>query len=230
MLATMLNRALILVMLLAFATPAFSQAAESGIDTATDLLVVLRESIGANKQDETLVPSGKTTATLPNGNAVELSAAWYEYLGDMQIRFVFGGPQSMRNATPKDLERLRLTPQEALRVSVANLKRIYGEPTSTPWDDDLTEVHGKSPELGSSYFLDREFWRGLLKQHASGVVVAAPKRGALLYAPLSDTKAVESLRRNAGYLYASGGSQRVSSALYLFKEDKWTVFQPAAPR
>ena len=91
------------------------------------------------------------------------------------------------------------------------------------------EVAGKSPDLDSSYFLDRDFWRGLLKQHPDGLVVAVPKRGGLLYAPVSDSRAVATLRKGVGYLYTSSERLRVSAALYLFKDDKWTVFQaPAA--
>jgi hypothetical protein len=43
---------------------------------------------------------------------------------------------------------------------------------------------------------------------------------------MSDSKAVDGLRKGVTYLYSSSGQMRVSSALYLFKDDHWTVFQP----
>ena len=133
----------------------------------------------------------------------------------------------MMNATPKDLEKLNLTPEEALRVALANIKRVYGAPAAKPWND-LMQVQGKSPDLDSSYFLDRDFWRALLSRHPEGVLVAVPKRGGLLYTPLSNADAVESLRRGVGFLHSSSERLRISSALYLFKDDKWSVFQAPA--
>jgi hypothetical protein len=91
-------------------------------------------------------------------------------------------------------------------------------------------VQGKSPDLDSSYFLDRDFWRDLLRQHPEGILVAVPKRGGLLFTPMSDGKAVENMRKGIAYLYSSSGQMRVSSALYLFKDDRWTVFQPPQPQ
>lgn len=89
-------------------------------------------------------------------------------------------------------------------------------------------VQGKSPDFDSSYFLDRPFWLGLLKQYPEGLVVCVAKRGGLLFTPLSNSEAVARLRKGVAYLYESSGNMRVSSALYLFKDDRWTVFQPPA--
>jgi len=92
------------------------------------------------------------------------------------------------------------------------------------------QVQGKSPDLDSSYFLDRAFWQNLLRQHREGIVVAAPKRGGLLFTPLADSEAVDVLRKSIADLFSSSESLRVSSALYLFKDDRWTVFQPPHPQ
>ena len=89
------------------------------------------------------------------------------------------------------------------------------------------EVEGKSPDLNSSYFLDRAYWLALSKNHPEGVIVCVPKRGGLLYASLSNMQAVDALKRNVWELYASSQRLRVSSALYLFKNGKWSVFQAA---
>ena len=198
--------------------------------SADNLMVVLRESAGANKQDEALVAVGKAKVKLPDGREVEFEPAYFEYLGDMHVRFVFDGPQTMASATPQDLARLNLAPNQALSVAVANIERVYGKPSSVPWESGLSQVKGKSPDLDSSYFLDRAFWQELSKAHPEGIAAAVPKRGGLLYAPLADAKAVEVLRRGAAGLYASSGSLRVSSAVYLFKDDRWSVLQPAVAR
>jgi hypothetical protein len=212
-----------------------SAAAQSSqaVDTsAPNLMLVLREATGTNKQAETLEPLGKLRARGSDGREVEFELAAFAFLGDMHIRFVFDGPTSMRNATPQDLARLQVNPAQALELAVANIKRVYGDPVAKPFVGGLMQVQGKSPDLNSSYFLDRGFWRDLLRQHPQGIVAAVPKRGGLVFAPMSNGTAVDGLRRGVNYLYSSSGQMRVSSALYLFKDDHWTVFQPpqAQPR
>lgn len=91
-------------------------------------MVVLRESEGANKSNETLVPTGPATATLADGKVVEVSLAWFEYLGDMHIRFVFDGPDSMLDLTMDEFAALHMTPDDALKTAVGNVKRVYGPP------------------------------------------------------------------------------------------------------
>lgn len=195
-----------------------------------NLLVVLRESKGVNKQDEQLQPLGKVRGTLADGREIELETSWFQYLGDMHIRLVFDGGQTMQSAAPDDLQRLQLNPEQALQLAVANLRRLYGPPSAQPWSGGLMQVAGSSPDLNSSYFLDREFWRGLERKHPDGVVVAVPRRGGLVYAPAADEAAVTSLRFSAVALYVSSGRTRISSALYLFKDDRWSVYQPPQSR
>jgi hypothetical protein len=208
------------------ALPATAQEAESFDTSARNLLVVLRESRGENKQDESLEPFGKVRARMPDGSNIEFDTSWYRYLGDMHIRLVFDGPQNMQSASPEDLERLRLSPQEALHLAISNLKRVYGMPAAVPWSGGLMQVQGTAADLTSSYFLDRDFWQGLQGRYPEGLVVAVPRRGGLVYAPVSDEEAVSSLRFSAAALYAGGPGARLSSALYLFKDGQWSVFQP----
>jgi hypothetical protein len=209
------------------ATLAAAQQSEQHFDTsAPNLLAVLRESRGENKQDETLRPFGRLTARMPDGQRVEFDTSWYKYLGDMHIRLVFDGGQSMQSASPDDLRRLQLTPDQALKLAVSNLRRVYGPPAVQPWSGGLMQVQGASPDLTSSYFLDRDFWQTLQAGHPDGLVVAVPRRGGLLYAQASDEAAVASLRFGAAALYAGGPGARLSSALYLFKNGRWSVFQP----
>jgi hypothetical protein len=220
----MLRTLVVATSLLLSTLTANSQSARGFDDSAANLMVVLRESQGTNKQDEQLVSMGKAKARLQDGREIEIDTAWYSYLGDMHIRFVFDTPTSMPNASPKDLERLGLTPDKALELAVANIKRVYGEPKASAWND-LMQVQGKSPDLDSSYFLDRAFWLNLLKAHPEGVVALVPKRGGLLYSPLSNTKAVDGMRKTVAYLHSSSERLRISSGLYLFKDGKWSVLQ-----
>ncbi len=192
---------------------------------AENLMAVLREMDGA-REDEALKPIAKIRVELGDGREIELEPAWFAFLGDMMVRFVFDGPGFMPSATPQDLARLNLSPDQALPLAVGNIKRVYGAPIAKPLTGGLMEVHGKSPDLDSSYFLDRAFWQNLLRQHREGIVAAVPKRGGLLFTPLTDSKAVDRLRKGIAYLYSSSEKLRVSSALYLFKDDRWTVFQP----
>lgn len=207
-------------------SPCAAQQEETFDTSARNLIVVLRESQGENKQEESLQPFGRISARMPDGRRIEFDTSWYQYLGDMHIRLVFDGGQSMQSASPEDLARLQLNPQQAVQVAVANLRRVYGAPDVHPWSGGLMQVQGKSPDLTSSYFLDREFWQDLQSRHPDGLVVAVPQRGGLVYAPVDDPSAVTSLRFSAAALYAGGSGTRVSSALYLFKDGHWSVFQP----
>lgn len=216
--------------LLAAASSAGAQD-DKGFDTsAGNLLAVLRESAGENKLQENLQPYGAITVALPDGKRAQLAMSWYQYLGDMHIRLVFDGGQHLQSASPSDLERLKLTPEEALAVAVANMRRLHGRPQAVPYMPGLMQVQGGSPDLASSYFLDREFWLQLQREHPEGVVAAVPRRGGLVYAPANDEDAIDTLRFSAAALFAGGGGTRVSSALYLFKDGAWSVWQPPQPQ
>ena len=135
----------------------------------------------------------------------------------------------MLNAKPEDLARLKFTPEEALKRAVANLKRSYGAPTAVPLPGPGTLMHvtGKAGDLDSSYVLDRAFWSRLLKRHPDGIVAAVPERAALLFTPLSEAETVAALGKAVSGIHESAKAMRVSSALYLYKDERWTVFQPA---
>lgn len=206
--------------------PAAGQEAERFDVSAQNLLVVLRESPGANKQDEALQPFGKIKAKLSDGREIEFEASWFQYLGDMHLRLVFDGERRVQSASPEDLEKLRLSPEQALSRAVDNLRRRYGHPVALPWSGGLMQVQGKSPDLDSSYFLDRSFWLDQLRHSPAGIVAAVPDRGGLVFAKADDTVALASLRFSAAALFASSDRTRISSGLYLFKDGRWSVFQP----
>jgi hypothetical protein len=194
--------------------------------SAANLLVVLRESPGANKQEEGLAPFGKISARAADGREFEFEASWFQYLGDMHLRLVFDGERRVQSALPDDLRRLRLSPEEALQRAVANLRRRYGVPVAQPWSGGLMQVHGNAPELDSSYFLDRAFWQEQLRQSPAGIVAAVPDRGGLVFARADDESAIATLRFSAAALFAGSEDTRISSGLYLFRDGRWSVFQP----
>src|SRR5688572_17021798 len=133
--------------LLAAATAApAGQEAERFDLSEQNLLVVLRESPGANKQDEALTPFGKIKAKLSDGREIEFEASWFQYLGDMHLRLVFDGERRVQSASPEDLQKLQLSPEQALSRAVDNLRRRYGHPVALPWSGGLMQVQGKSPD------------------------------------------------------------------------------------
>lgn len=217
----------VLTAALSLPVPAAAQTppVEMNTDRAS-FMVVLRESPGQNRPDDRFTPTGPTKLKLPDGKEIELNHAWWEYIGDLHVRFVFDSPAIMRNAMPDELEKIGIkTVDDALSLAVANIRRTYGAPRSQPLAGGVMSVLGRSEDLNSSYFLDRPFWQDLLKQHPEGLVAAVPARGMLLYAPLTDTRAVGALRNVIGGIYQDAARLRVSSALYLFKDGGWTVFQ-----
>lgn len=194
--------------------------------SAGNLLVVLRESPGANKLDEGLAPFGKITARAPDGREYEFEASWFQYLGDMHLRLVFDGSRRVQSALPNDLQRLHLSPEQALERAVANLRQRYGEPVAEPYEGGLMQVHGNAPELDSSYFLDHAFWQDQLRASPAGVIAAVPDRGGLVFARADDEAAIATLRFSAAALFAGSDATRISSGLYLFKDGRWSVYQP----
>ena len=215
---------LAVVFALLIAENAMAQRIDKSVEK---LMVVLRGWESGNKPDETLKPVGKVTGKF-GGEDITMELAWFSFLGDMQVVFVFDEPHSFRHATAEEFERLHLSPETAVERALANIKRVYGTPYTVPYQTGIMQVVGASPDLDSSFFLDRAFWRDLLARHPEGLVVGVPRRGGLVFAPASDDTAVATLRHSIGYLYRSGDRLRVSSALYLFKDDRWTVFQPAS--
>ena len=211
-----------------FALGSTTSLAGASAPSAEKLMVVMRELAGANIETESFEQL-KVKAKSEDGKTnVELNMAWYEYIGDMHIRFVFDDKKTMRNATMQDLKVLNLSLDEALKLALKKIKATYGNPDTKPWAEGIIQVKGKSKDLDSSYFLDRDFWNQLLKKHPEGLVAAVPSRGGLLYTPLSDTNAVDTLKLNINDLYQSSSEQlRVSSKLYLFKNGKWSIFQYA---
>src|SRR5258708_5652054 len=145
-----------------------------------------------------------------------MELAWFSFLGDMNVVFVFDGPHSFSHATAEEFARFHLSPDEAVERAVANIKRVYGTPRAVPYQTGIMQVIGASPDLDSGFLLDRAFWRGLLAQHPEGLVVGAPERGGLVFAPASDDIAVETLRHGIARLYRNAEKLHVSSALYLF--------------
>lgn len=192
-------------------------------------MFVLREVEGANKEIFSYVPTGPSVGTLPNGERFTIESAWFDLIGDMHVRFVMDGESTMRNLTAKEFATFGLTPELAVETALRNIHARYGHPKSSDWRDGVMLVSGESPDLDSSYFLDRAFWDALLEKHPDGIVVGVPKRGGLIYAPIEDQKAVGVLKQSIRSLHESSGQLRVSSALYLYKSGKWTVYQRPAP-
>jgi len=195
-------------------------------EASKNLMVVLRESEGLNKTDSTLSATGPFTL-VAEGKEVTLNMAWFEFIGDMHIRFVYDNPDSMENISYEEFSSLAMTPEATVQVAVQNIRATYGKPKYKPWKDGVMIVSGKSADVDSSYFLDTDFWNDVTKKYPEGVISAVPKRGGLLFAPVSDTKAVDGLKIGIRSLYLSSERMRVSSALYLFKDGKWSVFQSA---
>jgi hypothetical protein len=201
------------------------QAADSFDTSAGNLIALLRESPGQNHSEESLRPIGTVRARLSDGREVDIDASWFHYLGDMHVRLVFDGEQSMQTASPDDLQRLHLSPGEAVSQAVDNLRRRYGEPQVKPLAGGLLQVVGREPDLVSSYFLDRAFWQDLARQHPNGIVASVPGRGGLLFVPADDPVALTNLSFSAIALYTAERRTRISSALYLFKDGRWSVYQ-----
>ena len=191
------------------------------------LQFVLRERPGADKPDESLALVQPFEVPLPGGAAASMAPAWFDLIGDLQLRLVRSTPDYVIALHASELAELELGVDDALAVALANLHRLHGAPAARPWHD-LQRVGSRSEDADSAWFMDRVFWRARLAEHPEGLVAAVPRTDLLLFAPRLDTAAIDSLRRGIPGLHADAGDYRLSSALYLFKDDRWSVLQAAA--
>ena len=172
-------------------TPNPSAAAEPD-PRLSALLFVLRERPGADKPDEALAQVQPFSVTLPGGASVTMAPAWYDLIGDLQLRLVRDTPDSMLTLHAAELDELGLGADEAIAAALANLERRHGPPAVTPWHN-LRRVGTAEDELDSNWFLARAFWRARLAEHPAGLVVAVPRTDLLLFAPADDAPAVASI-------------------------------------
>ncbi|WP_394778487.1 hypothetical protein, partial [Undibacterium sp.] len=93
----------------------------SSIASVANLMLIFREAPGVNKPDDIMVPADPAGAS-PSDKG------WFDYLGDMQLRFVFDDGAQLRDASVQDLRALDLSPSQAVRAAMQNIKRVYGEP------------------------------------------------------------------------------------------------------
>jgi hypothetical protein len=151
--------------------------------------------------------------------------AVYDYLGDMQLRFMFTASDGT-NAVAKqaDLERLGLTPQLAMTQVTVNTRRARGAPKHGLFGLGVYQFTGRGDaDTDASYLLDRGFWRSQLQAFPRGVVAAIPRRGSLFFADAGDSAATEELARMASRLHDAAGEHRVSRFLYIFGAGGWEV-------
>ena len=190
------------------------------------LSFVLRERPGADKADDSLALVEPFSVPIPGGATASIAPAWFDLVGDLQLRLVRDADDSMLTLHASELEERRLGSEDAVAAALANFQRRHGPPAISAWHN-LRRVGSAAEDFDSNWFVDRVFWRARLAEHPGGVVAAVPRTDLLLFAPASDTAAVDSMRRGIPGLQAGGGDYRLSSALYLFEDDRWRVFQPA---
>ena len=190
------------------------------------LRLLLRERPGADKSEESLALVEPFATPIPGGS-VTVAPAWYDLVGDLQLRLVRETPDALLTLQVEELDELGLDADAAIAQALANLERQVGAPRVRPWHN-LQRVGTPDEAFDSAWFLDRAFWRARLAEHPQGLAVAVPRTDALLFAPASDDAAVASMRGGIPRLHQEAGDWRLSSALYLFRDDRWRVLQPAA--
>lgn len=150
--------------------------------------------------------------------------AVYSYLGDLALRFMFVAEGCVDSpARLEDMQRLDLTPERALALATVSFKRTQEVPLPCLVNEGVYTLRGGKPEAYSGYFLDRSFWRSQLARSPSGVLVALPKRGTLLFSYAEDGSAIQALRTAAVAWYQSAGEHALSASIYRFDAKGWHV-------
>jgi hypothetical protein len=68
-------------LLFSFSPNANAQSPSVSDKTRANLMVVVRESIGGDKKDESFKPTGKAKAKLKDGREIEIEMASWEFIG-----------------------------------------------------------------------------------------------------------------------------------------------------
>lgn len=195
--------------------PAFAER------TSEHLYAIVHRWPGTCQPQEQLQPPEQSLAR--DEDAREVLALGY--LADLRLRFVFTQPgtESMALARASDLARLDLTPHKALALATLHLRKSGATPTLQPQANGTYRLQSLQPLLLESHLTDRNFWRGLLAQFPSGVVVAMPRRGWMALAPVDDTAAQAQLFDAADTEFAAAGPQQLSGCLLHFDQTGWRL-------
>ena len=71
------------VLILSFSASAQATAVDE--KSQDNFMVVVRESMGANRLDDSFTPTGKLKAKLSNGTEIELEMASWEFIGGFPV-------------------------------------------------------------------------------------------------------------------------------------------------
>ena len=194
-----------------------------------NFMVVLRESPGISLAELSFQPLEYElqAALSPNDSQPEEDLAWYHFLGDIHLRFVYYDKDCVVPITRANFEAHELSVEQALDIAVDNIRTQYGAPRYRQWSQGIQIVQGESSDIDSSYLFDDLFWEELDGQYPQGLVVAVPKRGGLLFASAANKPAVELLTQNVTYLHSTSAEMRISGALYARNQGRWSMLQEA---
>lgn len=198
--------------------------------TPANFMVVLRESPGISLTRPSLDPIEQELQSALSRDNEQLTQeqAWYHFLGDVHIRFVSYQDGIANSISRANFLTYQLSVEDAIEVALNNIRQTHGKPSFRQWSQGIQIVQGQSADIDSSYLLDDLFWETLDAQHPDGLIVAVPKRGGLLFAPCTDTAAVELLTQNVTYLHSTSTEMRVSGALFSRRAGYWALHQEAA--
>jgi len=194
-----------------------------------NFMVVLRESPGISLSELSFQPLEYElqAALSPDANQPEEDLAWYHFLGDIHLRFVYYDRDSVVSVSRANFEAHELTVEQAIDIALDNIRTQYGVPGYRQWSQGIQIVQGEFTDIDSSYLFDDLFWDELDAQYPQGLVVAVPKRGGLLFASAANTAAVDLLTQNVSYLHSTSAEMRISGALYARNQGRWSMLQEA---
>ena len=121
-------------------------------------VLVLRERPGANKPDESLALVEPFEVPLPGGGDATMAPAWFDLIGDLQLRLVRETPTTCSTLHASELDELRLDARRGARAwrwpTCTPARRARGAPVAQP-----AARRGRDEDVDSACFLDRAFWR-----------------------------------------------------------------------
>jgi len=167
---------------------------------------------------------GKVTGEF-DGENLTLEFAWFSFLGDMNVVFVL----MSRIPFAPDGGRVRPhppSPDQAVERAIANIKRVYGEPSLVPWDHGLTPAAGRLARSEQQLSPRSRLLARYPEADPEGLVVPCRIAAASLLprSPIQTGVAALAARHRL-----SPPNQREAGRLlrlYFFKDDRWTVSRP----
>ena len=157
----------------------------------------------------------------PN-SAPENAVVFDDFVGDLQLRYVFDDPQFMLALRVRDLKRLGLDRDALPELVVQNYRRLYPKLTVRRPEPALG-VLANGGNLEPCAMLDGAFWEHQRKAFGGDLVATVPSTDEVIFTRAEPRQNVDLLKHLAVRHYEKAGKRAVSRTVFAWINYRWQV-------